>query len=170
MDLSTISDADIAAEHNRREALRRQASIARRYKERLRYTRLVVDKIHEIDKTIPIIIYDQYKHANWLFKRSDGDPRFDRIVSPHEYGYMRRFNLCQNGDREALIPVLAEKFVNLIWLGDREFGRMPNKKDNFYFICKFDIGEHMRLDGDLSIVGYTTFAYERRSNLIKSDA
>ena len=171
MDLSLISDLDIAMEHSKREARRIAEATERNRIERIRFTGLVVDRIHEIDKTIPIVIYDQKKHADWRFKRTNSyDPSFDRIVTPWEYGYMKKYNLCfTKTSREETIPLLAEKFYDRIWLGDRYRGAMPNKKNNFYFINKFDIWEKLECNGEMSIVGGVWFNYEKRSNLIKED-
>lgn len=170
MDLSTISDLDIAMEHSKRENRRIAESTERNRIERLRYTGLVVDRIHEIDETIPIVIYDQKKHANWKFKRSDGyDARFDITVTPYQFGYMKRYNLCPyNGkQKDDLIPILAQSFIDRISSSDRYWGRMSDTENDFYFISKFEIGDYNRMGGEMSMVGYVMFNYERKSNLIK---
>ena len=170
MDLSTVSDLDIALEHSKREGRRIVESTERNRIERLRFTGLVVDRIHEIDKNVPIIIYDQNEHAGWKFKRSDSlDSRFDITVTPWEFGYMKRWNLCPFSiSREGMIPLLAKGFIDRIWVGDMESDRM--KDDNFYFINRFDIGGYSRLDGEVTDVGYVQFNYEKRSNLIKENS
>jgi hypothetical protein len=167
MDLSLISDLDIAMEHSKRENRREAEAIERSRIERIRYTGLIVDKIHEIDKTIPIVIYDQKKHADWKFKRSDD--RFDKIVTPYQYGYMRRWNLCPYNvkQKDDLIPILAQSFIDRIFSADRYWGKMSNTENDFYFISKFEIGEYSRMGDEMSMVGYVMFNYEKRSNLIK---
>jgi hypothetical protein len=167
IDLSIISDDDIENEYIRRKALK-EAAINKKVREAtFNFSNNIINRIHDIDRTVPILLYNHEEHGKWKVRRGCKE---DPITIPvYQWGYFRRWNLVSKGNMntEDHCQAMAEKFVKYIWYNGRRMAL-----DDFYFIKWFHVGPYSKyIDDsfyDIFDSGYVLFEYENYNKIIRN--
>jgi hypothetical protein len=180
INLSTISDDVINDEYYRRKGIKEALIKKRIIEDNLRINNDIINRIHAIDQSIPILLYNHTEHSKWSSRRGcDKDPITIPVL---EYGYFKKHNLVAKGSisEDEHFQKMAERFVNWIHkrhinvLNDNDLSRMrPLKNEDFYFIKGFRVSLYQKEDyysltgGEFGTMGYVLFEYENYDRIIK---
>lgn len=141
--LLDFSDVEIEREYRRRSAIREDIYRKKCENDRIGFVEKVVNRIHEIDADVPIVIYDKSKgHDTWYVSYNDGVN--GKSLYPFQYEFFLGRAIVRQDSRGMMdiglyVEDIAKSFIEMYGYEKKHL----NCKW-FYFIKAFDFGGSVR--------------------------